>query len=421
MTRALLLPSVVWLLAVAAPSSSCAPVAGPVDVEVLVPDGEGDFHLDTVTLESVTDLFRGTGERFDIRAAVNINAFTVLEELEQGQLGFRELVARGRSDNGDDMQPRLAWDGARYVAEDFDSLQYLTVFHNFERAWSFAEALGDDSTATTDKSMVGFYGSLSLADELPVPLQTSDNAAYVTFSDAWMTFRIFLAQDGVPFAMNAGVIAHELHHRVFFHNVFGGEAFGSWRTWVTSDGMSRSGNLVKGLDEGLADLFAVGVTRDLAFMSPSLAGAFSSEAGFRDLEGELALSATYDGLSSSLLSEEVHQHCGFARDLGQDLYELPQFNFYCAGTLVARALWEGASEDFGVLERDVLPAVNRALSGVGQRIADATSTDELLFDLDMFLDALVLELPVERQGPMCAALAPRFESFFAEGRVPSCL
>lgn len=403
-------------------ASSCGPLSGPLDVEVLLfdDDGASEPRLGTVTLHSVTDLSRGAGERFDVRAGLNVNAFTLLDELREGQLSFEEIVRRGRESSGDDMRPRLSWDGARYVAEDFDSLQYLTLFHNFERAWDFAEDIGDASTATSEKSLVGFYSSVSLNDELPVPLQTSDNAAYVTFIDAWMTFRMFLVQEGVPFSMNGGVIAHELHHRVFFHNVFRGEAFDSWRAWVTSDEVTRAGNLIKGLDEGLADLFAVGLTRDLGFMGHSLRGAFEEQAAFRDLDGELAAALTYDDLLSSLLPQGLQEHCGFATEVGQDLYALGQFNFYCAGTLVARALWEGAGEDFGVLQADVLPAVNRALPRVGQRIADDSPSEQLIFDLDVFLEALVVELPAERRGVMCAALEPRFESFFAERRVPAC-
>ncbi len=403
-------------------ASSCAPLEGPLDVEVLLPDEGSDagFRLGTVTLHSVTDLLRGKGKRFDVRAGLNVNAFTLIDELREEQLSFEELVRRSRESSGDDMQPRLYWDGGRYVAEDYDSLQYLTIFHNFERAWDFAAAVGDTSTATSDRSLVGFYSSVSLNDALPVPLQTSDNAAYVTFIDAWMTFRMFLVQEGVPFSMNPGVIAHELHHRVFFHNVFRGEAYESWRAWVTSDEFTRAGNLMKGLDEGLADLFAVGMTRDLAFMSHSLKGAFEGEAAFRDLEGELAGVVTYDDLSSSLLPQGVQEHCGFATEVGQDLYALPAFQFYCAGTLVARALFEGAGEDFDALVDDVLPAVNRSLPLVGARVAAESSSGQLSFDLDVFLDALVTSLPEERRQRMCSALEPRFESFFAEDRVPSC-
>lgn len=401
---------------------ACAPIRGPVDVEALVPDeGAPDgFRLGTVTLETVTDLSRGTGELFDIRAGLNTNVMTRLTELRQGELSFDEIVARTRREDGEDMAPRLAWDGARYVAEDFDTLQYLTLFHGFERAWALARDIGDTSTATSTRSLVGFYGSISLEDALPVPLATSDNAVYIAFLDGWMTFRIFLTQLGVPFSMNPGVVAHELHHRVFFHNVFAGDAFEAWRAWVTSDEVTRAGNLLKGLDEGLADLFAIALSRDLRFMGHSLKGAFAGEADFRDLEGLLAMEATYDGMRQSLLSQASQEHCGFATDVGQDLFALPRFHFYCLGTLVARALWEGAGEDFDALEHEVMPALNRGLVVMGQRIAAESSRDELVFDLDFFLEALVSELEGEGRARMCVALEARFESLFTEGRVPTC-
>src|SRR5690606_30606761 len=124
-------------------ASSCAPIAGPVDVEVLVPDDGalGSFRLEAAALTPAADLARGTGELFDVRAGVNANVLTLLGQLREEELSFDDVVARARQNDGEEVAPRLFRDGDRYVAEDFDSLQYLTLFHNFERAWTFARAI----------------------------------------------------------------------------------------------------------------------------------------------------------------------------------------------------------------------------------------------------------------------------------------
>jgi len=411
-----------WLPGLALVSLACGPMTGPVSVEALVADVDDPkrFTLDTVVLESVDDLSTGHGSLFDVRGGISLKGQSILDDFAEQQFDYDELLERSRRDIGVDMAPRMTWDGERWLADDFDTLHYFSMFHNLERAWSFArDEVGDTSPATREESLLGFYSSLASYDALPIPLRSSDNAAYVAFADAWLTFRVVFVQSGVPFAMNPGVVAHEFHHRVFFQNVFRGPAYENWRAWLTTSGSTRAGNLIMSLDEGLADIFAVGLTRDASFMSPTLTGAFAGEAAFRDLEAEFAEEVTYDALSAATLPTEQQNHCGFTFD-ASDQIATARFNFYCAGTAVARALWEGADFDFEVLRAEVLPAVNRALPEVGRRIALASGTQEIEFDLDMFLDAFAAELPPSVRADTCDAFARRFSSLVEEGRVPAC-
>lgn len=400
--------------------ASCGPREGPVDVEALLPDPAepGRFQLGTTTLDTAKDLHRGEGELFDVRGGFNINVQSLATALEEEQLDLDAMVERGRASYGNDMAPRLTWDGARYVADDFDSLLYLTLFESFEEAWRYYDdVIGDRSRATQDKSVVGFYGSLSLLDYLPLPIVTSDNAAYVAFADGWLTLRIVLASDGIPFAMNPGVIAHEFQHRVFFHNLFGDDdGFATWRAWVTgADQLTRAGNLVKGLDEGLADIFAAGHVRSAAFMSPSLEGLLAGEAAGRDLEGPLADSATYELLEDGGLEPALQRRCG-------ERLARSGFNFYCLGTVVARSLYDGAGRDFDVLRGELLPAVNRALPEVGADIERRSEVEgELSFEMEVFLEAVARNLDdTDLRASVCAAFDERFASLMDPSRVPSC-
>jgi hypothetical protein len=404
-------------------ASGCAPIAAPVDVEVMRPIGLGnsDYELATATLHQVTDLFAGRGEDFDVRAGFNLNMGSVLGELRDEQLSFDELVERSRRDDGSDPAPRLSWDGARWVAEDFESLHYTTLVHNLERAWRFArDDVGDVSGATGEPSLIGQYATLSLLDALPIPLQTSDNAAYVSFSDSWMTFRSVLTVEGIPFAMNPGVIGHEFHHRVFYRNVFSEDAYDIWLAWISSEELSRSSNLIRALDEGLADVFAVALTGDPSFMAPSLPSIFEAEAAYRDLEGAFAGSVTYDGLSQQTLNSDDQRRCGFTRNEGEDLFSSSAFKIYCGGTVIAAALWDASGSDATVFSEDIAPAVNRALPRMSQRIIAASVGDELTFDMDDFLDPLVEEIPAALRAETCSALEWRYQSLFDAGRVPAC-
>jgi hypothetical protein len=393
----------------------CAPIAGPVDVEVVQGGGPGEFELTTATLNTVTDLVRGRGEQFDVNANLSVNALTLADVVSESE-DYDELVLASRQTAGGDMSARLVRDGERYVGADFDSLHYLTTFHIFEDVFDFAgENLRDDHPAL-EKGLVGFYGQLNLIDILPIPLQSTDNAAYVPFADAWLTFRVFLADEGIPFAMNPGVVAHEFHHRVFFKTVLAGDAFPLWRGWIIDDPTTRSGNLLRGLDEGLSDLFAVAFTGDPAFMSPSLEGPLAGEAEFRDLEGNFATEVTYDTLETTDLTREHRVHCGPA---SEDLFAEERFNFYCVGTVVATALWASADRDPEVLRAEVLPAVEGALDQLGAEIVLASEeSGELTFDFELFLRPLAERLPEARRARLCEELDVRFETLVPQ--VPAC-
>lgn len=399
----------------------CAPIAGPVLVEALVadPEAENGVRLDDVQIETVIDLNTGDGELFDARGGLRMAGLTVQDSAKAGD-SFEEMRDESRGDGGQAMRPRMSFDGVRYVSEDLTTLTYFTVFDQLEEAWQFAESLGDDSGATQEKALVGIDATVVAADLLPLPILTSDNAAYAAPLDAWLTLRV-ATQDGIPFAMAAPVIAHELHHRVFHRNVFDDEAaFEVWRARVLeqTDEQARATRILQGVDEGLADLFSLGATGDVDGLRRTFAlagGRFVPEADRRDLEGAFADVATYEALGNQTIDDEFLRACNSSAS--GDLYEQGGFNFYCIGTIVARALWDGSDRDIAVLREETLPAVNRALSAIGDALVAGS-----LFDVDLFLEPMVAELPPgARREAVCEALDEKFNELMQAGRIPTCL
>lgn len=410
------------LLLTAATAAACAPEDAPARVQALLPadDDPRSFALGDVELESITDLRAGRGEWFDVRGGFDVNAESIVAAIEENRYDLDEMIVRGRADPGDDVAARMSWDGDRWVAEDFDTLHYFTMVHNLERAWRFArDVAGVEGRPVDDHGVLGFYSTLATTDLVPVPVRSADNAAYVPYSDAWLTFRVLFVQQGVPYAMNPGVVAHEFHHRVFFLNVFGGEAFENWRAWLLEVYNPRATNLLRGLDEGLADVFAAAMVRDVSFITPTGGGLFAPSAEVRDLDASFAEAATYDALADGTLPLEFHSYCRV--DVRQeDQLELDRFNRYCAGTAIARVLWEAADFDYDVLREHVVPAVSRALPEVGRRIAEQSGSGEMNFELEMFFDAFAAELPASVRATLCESLAERFEELVTGGGVPAC-
>lgn len=397
----------------------CAPVDGPVVVEALVPvaGAAGGVGFGDVELASVTDLQRGRGALFDVRGGVRVNNSDFLTVDDDDS--FDAMVERIRGDGGVDVDAHMSFDGTRYVADDFETLFYFSMFANFESAFAAATAFGDDSDATKRPAVVGMFATIQAAPFLPITLLNSDNAAYAAPVDGWLALRSAV-QDGVPFAMHRGVIAHEFGHRLFFMNVFGAidGGFETWRAATVNQEPTvtdlRALMLLKGVDEGLADVFAIASLADKDAINAAFADAgsfFAAEAVRRDVEGDFGAAVTYEGLRDLSLDATQLQDCGLTEvDYGG------QFNFYCVGTLLAATLWDGAGRDASAFADVVEPAVVRALPAVGDALVNGA-----VFDVDVFLNAFVAELdPGDTRARMCEAIGARFATFFAEGRMTAC-
>jgi hypothetical protein len=400
----------------------CAPISGPVVVEAVVPDREVDgfASLGDVQLNTVIDLHTGMAERFDIRAGLDVDlaAFSNLATT----LG--RMVQQTRGDGGDNVTPQMHFDGERYIAETWETLFYFTMLANFESAFAFADDVGVVNRATSgadeDHAVVGMFSSVVVSPLLPIPLLSSDNAAYAAPLDGWLALRPAF-QAGVPFAMHRGVIAHEFAHRVFFHStvsdIDGG--FDVWRNAVTDASPTRDAvraqMLLKGLDEGLADVFSITALQNKDAITEAFSaadGGFVAEAARRDVEGAFAAVATYDNLRDRSIEPSLLSGC----KLDVDDFRA-SFNFYCVGTVIAATLWQAAEADPAIMRSAIEPAVLVALPQVGAALANG-----IAFDLDQFLEPFVQALPAGRRREMaCDAVAARFASLVSSGRVPSCL
>ena len=408
-------------LVTAAGLGACAPIPGPVVVEAVVPvQGDiGGVGIGDVTLERVLDLRTGHGRDFDVRGDFKVNA-TDFQDLTGS---FDEVVERIRRGGGSDVEPHMSFDGTRYLADDWETLYYFTLTANFEAAFAFAREAGDTSRASSDaaseRAIVGLFASVVLSDFVPLPLISSDNAAYAAPVDGWLALRTAF-QEGVPFGMHRGVIAHEFGHRLFFHNAFS-SVEGGFEVWRADNSAAadaadaiRAQMLLKGIDEGLADVFAIASMSDKDAINAAFAGAgelFADEADRRDVEGPFADAATYDNLRTLSLDASQLERCGLTTAEFGDT-----FNFYCVGTVVAATLWEGAGNDAVVLRTELQPAVIAALPRLGEALVNGVA-----FDLDVFFEPLAQTVPPgARREALCAAISRRFDSLVVAGRIPTC-
>ncbi len=135
---------------------------------------------------------------------------------------------------------------------DFHTWAMVSAYYNFEQAFLYYQRAYNGKPTTELKDFkVLYWGGFKISggeDE-------RDNAIY------YSGFKGFLlapggSQQKVPIPMNLGIIGHEFAHLAFHKKVFSGVAFpkplGSWSL--------APFNLLKSLDEGLADFHGYGVT-----------------------------------------------------------------------------------------------------------------------------------------------------------------
>jgi hypothetical protein len=422
-------------------ASSCAPLAGPVDVEVLVRDDDDPdgYRFEIVTLQSVTDLRTGRGDRFDVRAGLSTYNTPSSDPATLGAASFDELVTLSRS-GGDDVRAELIDDGGVWRARDFDTLHYLTAFANLEAAFSFIDdVVQRPFTSTTEHTVASLYGTVLASPELPVEITLADNAAYIPNSDIFLITPAVSQVEGLPPFMDVGAAVHELHHRVTHHRLMRDERlFGhfkafAWPHVFRQDEISndpdpvgavarlrgpeelRTFNELRGFDEGIADLFAVGLSGDPAFLDRF----FPLAADLRSLEGPLALVGNFADVEDGSLGGGLDDACNLSSGGGN--LEVQGINYYCLGTVLAAAVWDAVGADRARLNGEVLPAVEDGLDLlVDDMAARSDAEGRLFFSTQLGLDALVRAASPATAADLCASFEVRFARLVEAGEVPSC-
>ncbi|MCP4502554.1 MAG: hypothetical protein GY822_21600 [Deltaproteobacteria bacterium] len=401
----------------------CGPLEGDVPVEVVFfDDDEDDFVIGVQELHSVKNILTGENNDFNVLGAPKVPGLDGIEILSNRQDFPTEadVVTENRKRAGGELvRPRLHWDGTAWVAQDFDSLQYLTYTFNFERVFSFFSNY-DDTGATSDLATVGFYGEVTFASLFPLPVIASDNAAYYPPMDGWLVLRSTPITSGIPMGMNDAVIAHEFSHRFFHHNVFlpSFEAFDLWRTFNGQGAAEGNEALsvlqLKGIDEGLADVFAIGYSGSTHFIGRSIV-IDDPKITSRNVEGPFADVVTFEHILSGNYPDDHEDACGggLTSPIG--------FNFYCIGTLFARVAWDSVGGDVEALRESFLPAMAPALARTSILILAASTGGELAFDLSMVLEPIAQELPPDVRNRFCAGVREKFSFFVYESSsVPTC-
>jgi hypothetical protein len=228
----------------------------PVKVMALVPNTEGALSQLQVELQTMTNLTSISGQvaQFIGGASVVLDAEDPLQNANGGLAGQSDAQrwASIVKNEGMAVHGHFIDKGGVYWPEDFHTWNMVSAYYNFERAYQYFVGVYDGVEPTELQNMKVLYW----VDWRPnTATPETDNALWLSYVKSFVLLPHETLQQ-VPLAMNSGVIGHEVAHRVFNHKALSAAgvhpALGAWNT--------QPFNLLKSLDEGLADFHGYGVT-----------------------------------------------------------------------------------------------------------------------------------------------------------------
>ncbi len=386
-------------------------------LEVLGPneDNSEDYSLKIVEMDAQIDVSNLRTKEFTFlkgmkiyqdefsKAALSSTSFEMLREKLRTEFAGEAINVSSLLDEG------------IYRSEDTESLLLLSAFYHLEQITAFSKKIGLMKPEAALN--VGFLGQIYPNKNEPA-LNLKDNAIYLGAADTLILLPV-TTKDGLPLAINEGVLAHEFHHRIFFEKVWLNNNNPSLWTFFqsryASGELKRWQNLLSALDEGLADVFAVAYSKHPAYLKLSLSQEKSRRAlQQRDLLGKFATFATYDNLSDGTLDKAL---LGLCRDSSRN-FTNPNFSSYCLGTVIAKSFYEACGQNIDCLRTPALPVINQALEALSKVMGL-----EGEFDLHLFLNAAATsakKINAPFHEKFCEQMRLRFLSFVEEKKIASC-
>jgi hypothetical protein len=380
-----------WIALVAL-LGACEPnKQAPVRVMALIQTNQGTFAPKEVSLESVGDVvaLSGTAAKLIGGATIVLNFSDPLIDASGGNLTedqIRQLFVRNP---GAPVQAAYVEKNGVLWPSDFHTWNMVSLYFNFEQAFKYFQAAR--VTAQDIASPTVYYTPyFAIAGGDGPELQQFDNTLFSAPVRAFAILPWDQLQQ-VPLAMNQGVIAHEYSHWVFDQKAYGGRAFPqAIQSW---SGLPQL-NILKGLDEGLADFHAYGASCqsvagcNTRWIEPSIGKQVADD---RDI----ALTRCIDA--------SLYQAVG---SFSNDLF-LQQGLEYRLGTIIAATLYQTSKrvpDSLGTVEQAVVSSytdANGASPGMEQILTNNLTNPQAV-TLEALLNAVMAHTPaLDVRTEMC--------------------
>ncbi|ADO73258.1 hypothetical protein [Stigmatella aurantiaca] len=310
------------IVATLALSAACAPDSqAPVKVQALVLTSNGSYAPREVELTTISDIVRMEGVVAKMIGGARIRSDSQDPQVQSAQTEKAYAKAIIKADGRGVTANYITHDDVLWPA-DFHTWNLVTAYYNFERAYDYFNKVTNVSVADLgEPATVYYFPEFTLVDSSPDAIK--DNALFFSPVQAFMVLPFDTLQKA-PLALNAGIMSHEYAHRIFNKKVYAGSALPYQIAVWGGSPASPGANLVKALDEGLADYHAFGTTCasatgcDTRFFSTSFGEKLSND---RDLSKP-------DRCMDTLLRDDLNT------------LNVSAFDPYKLGSIIASALYQ---------------------------------------------------------------------------------
>lgn len=215
--------------------------SGPITYILPWPDQTGEYRIQEVELHTIrhADRLEGSAAKIYLKSGIKDGGF-------QGEVARPRLIKKSKR---------------RYVAADYESALAIAVYAHYERFMLWDQELGIDSDLSWPRKVGIEMNMRTKAGD-----REHNNARYVAKWD--VTLVAPTSVDGLPMALNGGVLAHE-HFHAHFHSRAIRYLNENWAAGKDLSGNEvRDANvyLIRSWNEGLADFWGYLYTQDPRFM-----------------------------------------------------------------------------------------------------------------------------------------------------------
>jgi hypothetical protein len=334
-------------------AAGCAPDgAAPVRVSVLSLNSNGKYVPTQVELTTIEDIVGLKGTVGDLQGGARIVIDPndpALQRATEDTVADVLLKSKGHDVKASYITQKDEKTGEDVLwPADFHSWNMATSYYNLERANEYFRTVANVKVATFAPTPTLYY----FPDFIQATVSKEparDNAIFYPVLQSFMVLPFEQIQR-TPLPLNAAVMAHEYGHLVFNRLAYATQSLPvSLSNW-SGESPSPGANVLKSIDEGLADFHAYGTTCrsvsgcDPRFLAPSFdGGPYSGITDVRDLSnGNRCMSVL---LYNKLYGQDVGSFSG-------------EGNEYTVGTLLATALYQAgmATNQMAQLQRDVVSA-----------------------------------------------------------------
>lgn len=382
--------------------ASCAPeTQAPVKVRALVRSSNGAYEPQEVELKTVTNIVSLEGQVVRLLGGASIRLDPNDPELQVATpetVGSALVKKEGRPVAASYITDEQ---GVLWPA-DFHTWNLVTTYYNFERAWDYFGVTAGVKAEDRPQTTAYYFPEFVLADVSDKPQR--DNALFFSPTKSFLVLPFDQVQSA-PLAINASILTHEYAHLVFNRRVYGGSALPeAIQNWSVVGGLATPGlNVLKSLDEGLADFHAYAASCESRFGCNTRVLETSFEGGpvtDRDLTNPR-------NCMTARLREQLN-FTNFSAFSGQE---------YQVGTLLATALYKASNKKEGyrqILAKAVVEAysdtTNTAKPGFAQLTRDFRE-EQAKFTLARAMRAIVQHLPqdTDLKNTVCSQLATHLQ------------